>query len=79
MLPASGSGSAHFVQDAVNCFFNSVNSSIEAFSGASHLIQTSLWAEALQVRLVNRAVVPLAIHLAFDLSRDRFQRFHRQY
>jgi hypothetical protein len=72
------------MQDAVNCFFNSINSSIEAhashrdaatFSGASHLSQTSMWAEALQVRLVNRAVVPLAMHLAFDLSRDRFQRF----
>ena len=35
-----------------------------------------LRAEALQVRLVNRAVVQLAIHLAFDLSLDRFQRFH---
>jgi hypothetical protein len=33
----------------------------------------------LQVRLVNRAAVPLAINLAFDLSRDCFQRFHRQY
>jgi hypothetical protein len=79
VLPASGSASADFVQDAVNCFFNSVNFSIEPFSDASHLSQTSMWAEALQVRLVNRAVVPLAIHLAFDLSRDRFQRFHRQY
>jgi hypothetical protein len=67
------------VQDAVNCFFNNVNFSIEVFNGASHLSQTSMWAEALQVRLVNRAVVPLAIHVAFDLARDRFQRFHRQY
>jgi hypothetical protein len=58
VLPASGSGSADFVQDAVNCFFNSVNFSVEAFNGASHLSQTSMWAEALQARLVNRAVVP---------------------
>jgi hypothetical protein len=76
VLPTSGSGSADFVQDAVNCFFNRVNFSVEAFNGASHLSQTSMWAEALQVRLVNRAVVPL---VAFDLSRDRSQRFHRQY
>jgi hypothetical protein len=47
------------VQDAVNYFFDSVNFSVEAFNGASHLSQTSMWAEALQARLVNRAVVPL--------------------
>jgi hypothetical protein len=28
-----------------------------------------------QVLLVNRAVLPLAMHLAFDLSRKRFHRF----
>jgi hypothetical protein len=28
-----------------------------------------------QVLLVNRAVLPLAMHLAFDLSRERFHRF----
>ncbi len=56
------------MQDAVDCFLNSVNSFIEAFNGASHLSQTNIVAEALQVRLVNRAVVPLAMHLAFDLE-----------
>jgi hypothetical protein len=32
--------------------------------------------QPLQVLLVNRAVLPLAMHLAFDLSRERFHRFH---
>ena len=50
-------------------FFDSVDFSIEAFNSVSHLSQISVWAKALQVRRVNRAVVPLAIHLAFDLSR----------
>ena len=66
------------MKDAVNYSFKSVNFSIEAFNGVSHLSQTSMWAEALQVRFVNRAAVPLAIHLAFDVPCDRFQRFHRQ-
>src|SRR5207247_7594228 len=31
-----------------------------------------LWPKAFQVPLVNRAVLPLAVHFAFDLSRQRF-------
>jgi hypothetical protein len=31
--------------------------------------------QPLQILLVNRAVLPLAMHLAFDLSRERFHRF----
>ena len=56
-------------------FFDSVDFFIEAFNSVSHLSQISVWAKALQVRRINRAVVPLAIHLAFDLSRDRFSVF----
>ena len=33
------------------------------------------WPKAFQVPLVNRAVLPLAVHLAFDLSRQRFHCF----
>src|SRR4029453_12518919 len=33
------------------------------------------WPKAFQVPLVNRAVLPLAVHLAFDLPRQRFRCF----
>ena len=33
------------------------------------------WPQPFQVLLVNRAMLPLAMHLAFDLSRHRFHRF----